>query len=65
MDLALNAVNWLVGREEAIEARPRSVFENRIDLLDDERTTIRLYVLLWMPLSGILLGLLVWFVRRR
>ena len=37
LDLVLNSVNWLVGREEAIEARPRQVFESRVELTDDER----------------------------
>jgi len=65
MDLALNSVNWLAEREEAIEARPRSVYESRVDLLDSERRQVILYVLGLMPLGGVLLGMLVWFVRRR
>jgi hypothetical protein len=65
MDLGLNSVNWLVEREEAIEARPRSVYESRVDLLDSERRQVMLYVLGLMPLGGVLLGVLVWFARRR
>ena len=64
-DLALNAVNWLAQREDAVAARPRSVFESRVDLIEDELSDIRGYVLAWMPLGAIALGLLVWFLRRR
>ncbi|HZM00428.1 MAG TPA: GldG family protein [Planctomycetota bacterium] len=65
LDLGLNSVNWLVGREEAIEARPRQVFESRVELLDEERRLVGLYVLGLMPLGGVLLGLLTWWARRR
>jgi len=64
-DLALNAVNWLAEREDAVAARPRSVLESRVDLLEEERARVRGYVLAWMPLGGVALGLLVWFLRRR
>ena len=65
LDLVLNSVNWLVGREEAIEARPRQVFESRVDLTDDERRLVSVYVLALMPLGGVLLGLITWWARRR
>jgi hypothetical protein len=65
MDLALGAVNWLIGREEAIDVRPRAVFESRVDLIEGESLQVRLYALLYMPLGAALLGLLVWFTRRR
>jgi len=65
LDLGLNSVNWLVGREEAIEARPHQVFESRVELLDEERRLIGVYVLGLMPLGGLLLGLLTWWARRR
>jgi hypothetical protein len=64
-DLGLNAANWLAGRDEAIGSRPRQVFESRVDLTDEERRTVAIYVLLLMPLGGALLGALVWFARRR
>jgi hypothetical protein len=65
MDLGLNSVHWLVGREEAIEARPRQVYESRVDLHPEEYRRIALYVLGLMPLGAVGLGLLVWFARRR
>lgn len=65
LDLGLNSVNWLVGREEAIEARPHQVFESRVDLTDDERRLVGVYVLALMPLGGVALGLLTWWARRR
>jgi hypothetical protein len=65
MDLGLNSVHWLAGREEASVARPRQVYESRVDLLEDERRRVVFYVFGLMPLGGIALGLLVWYVRRR
>lgn len=65
LDLGLNSINWLVGREEAVAARPQQVYESRVDLLDSERRLIGLYVLALMPLGGVLLGLLTWWARRR
>ncbi len=65
MDLGLNAVHWLAGREEAIEARPRQVYESRVDLTEEERGRIALYVMLFLPLAGAALGVGVWLVRRR
>jgi len=65
MDLGLNSVNWVLGRKSAIEARPREVIESRVDMTPDERRTVSLYVLGLMPLGGALLGVLVWFARRR
>jgi len=65
LDLGLNSVNWLVGREEAIETRPHQVFESRVDLTDDERRLVGVYVLALMPLGGVVLGLLTWWARRR
>ncbi len=64
-DLALYALNWLVERESAIEVGERPAFVSRVDLLEDELSTVHLYVLLLMPLGGAILGLLVWFARRR
>jgi hypothetical protein len=65
LDLGLNSLHWLLGREEAIAARPRQVYESRVDLLDHERRRIILYVLGLLPLGGASLGVLVWFMRRR
>ena len=65
LPLGLNAVNWLVGREQAIDVAPRPVYVSRVDLLEDELARIVLYVLVFMPLAGAGLGVLIWFVRRR
>ena len=65
MDLGLNSLNWLVEREDAVAARPRQVFESRVDLYGEEKAQIFWYVVIYMPLGGALLGLLGWFLRRR
>jgi hypothetical protein len=63
-DLALNSFNWLIEREDAVAARPRQVYESRVELYGDEKSDIFLYIVMLMPLAGALLGLLSWFVRR-
>lgn len=65
MDLALNAVNWLVKRERAVESRSLDAYESVVKMYEDEASTVRTYTVLLMPLGGALLGLLAWFVRRR
>lgn len=65
MDLALGMLNWLAQREAAIEARPRDVLQSRVDLTPAERVQVNLYVLVYLPLAGALLGVLVWWSRRR
>jgi ABC-type uncharacterized transport system len=64
-DLGLNALSWLVQREESIAARPKPVYESRVDLTPDEQGRIVLYVIVLLPLGGVALGLLVWLARRR
>ncbi|MGQ0551883.1 MAG: DUF7088 domain-containing protein [Planctomycetota bacterium] len=64
LDLGLHSANWLVSREDAIAERPKQVFESQVDLLEDERRVVMLYVLGLMPLAAVLLGVLVWFARR-
>jgi hypothetical protein len=65
MDLGLNAANWLVQRDYALGIRPREVYESKVELFPGELGDVFLYVVVLMPLGGILLGVLVWFVRRR
>lgn len=65
LDLGLNSINWLVRREQSIAARPRQVYESRVDLTPEEHTHILFYVGILMPLGGVALGVLVWLARRR
>ena len=65
LDLGLNSMNWLVRREHSIGARPRQVYESRVDLTPDEHQHVLVYVVVLMPLCAVALGLLVWLARRR
>jgi len=65
MDLALNCMNWLVQRERAVEARSQDAYESIVKMYEDETSSVRLYIVILMPLGGALLGLLVWLARRR
>lgn len=65
MELILNSMNWLAEREYVVDVPPREVFESRVDLFDAEQRDVFLYVVVYMPLAGALLGLIMWFIRRR
>jgi ABC-2 type transport system permease protein len=65
MDLALNSMNWLVEREDALAVGPRKVYQSKVDLYGEEKAQVFFYVVGLMPLGGALLGLLVWLARRR
>ncbi len=65
LDLGLNSAGWILGRKDALAARPREILESRVDMTPDERRTVAFYVLVAMPLGGALLGVLVWLARRR
>ena len=64
-DLFMSALNWLLDREELIAIAPKPVEEVRLSLSQKQ-----LRGLVWINVAGIpavamVLGLLVWFVRRK
>ena len=64
LTLALNAVNWLVVREQALGIAPREVERVSLFLSQQQLRTILLITLLVMPGTAIVLGILVWRKRR-
>ena len=63
-DFFLNAVNWLVGQEELISIRPRSVRSSRVQLTEGEGAAIFYLSFLILPEILLIIGLGVWWRRR-
>ncbi|MFQ5684211.1 MAG: GldG family protein [Candidatus Binatia bacterium] len=63
-DLFLNVINWLVGEEEFISIRPRSVRTSRIQLTEREGNIVFYLSFLIFPEILFLIGLGVWWRRR-
>ena len=63
-DLFLNISNWLVGHEEFISIRPRSLRSSRIQLTKKERSAIFYLSFLILPEIILIIGLGVWWKRR-
>ena len=60
----INAVNWLLGREYLVAAAPKSMDLIKLNIPYNNRMRLFLSVILGLPLSMALVGLLVWGGRR-
>ncbi|MBI4488761.1 MAG: GldG family protein [Deltaproteobacteria bacterium] len=63
-DFFLNVINWLVGQEELISIRPRSIRASRIQLTEREGKTVFYLSFLLLPEILLIIGLGVWWRRR-
>lgn len=63
-DFFLNVINWLVGQEEMISIRPRSVRSSRVQLTEREGTMVFYLSFLILPEILLIIGLGVWWRRR-
>jgi ABC-type uncharacterized transport system involved in gliding motility auxiliary subunit len=63
-DFFLNAANWLIGQEEMISIRPRSVRSSRVQLTEGEAAAIFYLSFLILPEILLIIGLAVWWRRR-
>ena len=63
--LFVNAMNWLAARENLLEIPSKTPFVSRVDLTEDEYHEIGFYVVLVIPALAMVLGILVWWFRRR
>jgi ABC-type uncharacterized transport system involved in gliding motility auxiliary subunit len=63
-DLFLNSVGWLVGQEELVSVRSRSVRASRIQLTPEQNVMIFVTSVLLMPQLLLLAGIVVWWRRR-
>lgn len=63
-DLALNAVGWLVGQEELVSIRSRTVRASRAELTGNQTAQVFYLSVLIIPQLLITTGLAVWWRRR-
>jgi ABC-type uncharacterized transport system involved in gliding motility auxiliary subunit len=63
-DLFLNAVGWLVGQEELVSIRSRSVRASRAELTPDAQVRVFYLSVLILPELLIAFGIAVWWRRR-
>jgi len=63
-DLFLNVANWLVGEEELISIRPRSIRSSRAQFTREEGTMIFYLSFLILPEILFIIGLGVWWRRK-
>jgi ABC-type uncharacterized transport system involved in gliding motility auxiliary subunit len=64
-DLFVNSVNWLMGDVEAISIRPRLSRASRFQLSQEQFVTIRSLSLFVLPEAIAIIGVFVWWSRRR
>ena len=64
-DLFINSVNWLMGDVEAISIRPRLSRASRFQLSAEQFLTIRSLSLFVLPEAIAIIGVFVWWSRRR
>jgi ABC-type uncharacterized transport system involved in gliding motility auxiliary subunit len=65
LNLGLNAVNWLVRREEALGIAPRQPEQVQLVLSQQQMTAVWVLSIVVLPLAAIALGVTVWWRRRR
>jgi ABC-type uncharacterized transport system involved in gliding motility auxiliary subunit len=63
-DLFLNAVGWLVGQEELVSIRSRTVRASRVQMTPEQNVMLFVSSVLLMPQILLLAGILVWWRRR-
>ncbi len=65
LSLALSSLNWLVDRDTQLQLPPRPVEKYQLSLTTAQLGRLRLSLLLGLPAATALLGLLVYWNRRR
>ncbi len=64
LDLLLNAVGWLVGQEELVSIRSRSVRASRAELTGNQAVRVFYLSVLILPQLLIAIGIAVWWRRK-
>ncbi len=64
-DLLINSVNWLLGDVEAISIRPATARASRLALNTEEFMRLRVLSLFVLPEIIAVIGVFVWWWRRR
>lgn len=64
-DLALNAVNWLLAREQLLAVSPKVPEEFSLDLTVDQARVVYALAVVGLPLGVAVIGIIVWLRRRQ
>jgi hypothetical protein len=64
VDFMVNALQWVLGRQEALGISPKAPMDFAVALDDGQQRTIVLAVFLGIPLLTGSMGVLVWWRRR-
>lgn len=64
-DFFINAINWMLDRKESLGITPKVPKEFTLTLTPTQRQSMTLFTLVIVPLFGIVMGIWVWFRRRR
>lgn len=64
-DFALNAINWLLSRDQMIGIAPKPIEQFALNLSANQMNTLTLIITLAVPGLVALVGALVWFRRRK
>ena len=65
LDFFLNSLNWLLERERLISIAPKEVNTFSLNLSDRQMSSLAIISMLVMPFGAALLGVVVWWTRRR
>lgn len=65
LTLALNTLNWLVAQDQALGIPPRDVEQVNLYLTRGQLGLVLFVTVIGMPLAAIVLGIVMWFKRRR
>ncbi len=63
-DFFLNIANWLVGQEDLISIRPRSIRASQVQLTEAQGNAVFYLSFLFLPEILLIIGLSVWWRRR-
>jgi hypothetical protein len=63
--LCINAINWTVDRDTQLHIPPRPIERFQLSLSEEELAKLRLGLLFLLPGSAAVLGLMVYWTRRR
>ncbi len=65
LELAMNAIEWLTGDDQLIDIPAKSAVDQRLDLSRTAQGVIGTVFLIALPLGLLLVGLRVWWTRRK
>ena len=59
-----STINWLIGRESLIGIDPKPVFRKKITIQSVHKSFIDQLILIYLPVTALLIALVIWNSRR-